>query len=127
MKSSFIILSSLFILFHLWDILKLRQVIMTILSGLRSKNITPSDQSAQVIVESDSGAKLSIGGFVGYDLIYDTIRSGSDAFFVTSYIPVKYDGIYYIDNRAITESTNFVSANAAITQLDLLLLSSIMG
>ena len=34
---------------------------------------------------------------------------------------MKYDGIYYIDiNRAITESTNFVSANAAITQLRLI-------
>ena len=89
MKSSFIILSSLFILFHPMGYSQTKTSNNDdILSGLRSKNITPSDQSAQVIVESDSGAKLSIGGFVRYDLIYDTIRSGSDAFFVTSYIPV---------------------------------------
>ena len=90
-------------------------------SGVESKNITPSDESAQVIVESNTGAKLSIGGFVRYDLIYDTIRSGSDAFFVTSYIPVDYDDVYYIDNRPITESTNYFSANAAVTQLRLIM------
>ena len=88
--------------------------------GSPTNNITPSDKSAQVIMETSSGARLSIGGFVRYDLIYDSIRTGSDPYFVTSLLPVEYDGIYYIDNTAITESKNYVSSNAIVSQIRLI-------
>ncbi len=125
MKFHFFLVSSLLLLFARTSLAQVKKETKAFpalgFSGVESKNITPSDESAQVIVESNTGAKLSIGGFVRYDLIYDTIRSGSDAFFVTSYVPVEYDGIYYIDDRAITESTNYFSANAAVTQLRLIM------